>query len=344
MNFRRLGAALALLALAACSGGQAFRDQFLSMGTIVDLSIYGVSSAKARAASHAVQSALAHFDRRWNPWGEGTLAHLDTALAAGKPYEVDPAMAEAIAEAASLSRRSGDRFDPAIGGLIKLWGFDADVRPDGPPPPAAAVAALVARQPRMEDLRIAGDRVESRNPAVVLDFGGYAKGLAVDRAIATLREAGIANAVVNAGGDLRAIGRHGDRPWRIGIRNPRGPGIIASVEVAGDESVFTSGDYERFFVYKGVRYSHIFDPATGSPARGTTSVTVIGPAAAAADAAATALFVAGPKHWHAVAKALGVRYVMLMDDAGVVHMNPAMAKRIRFETDRPPQVELSAPL
>jgi thiamine biosynthesis lipoprotein len=82
---------------------------------------------------------------------------------------------------------------------------------------------------------------------VQIDLGAYAKGYAVDQAIAYLRGVGITNALVNAGGDLRAIGRRGERPWRIGIRQPRAAGVLATLELGEDESVLTSGDYERFF-------------------------------------------------------------------------------------------------
>jgi thiamine biosynthesis lipoprotein len=242
-----------------------------------------------------------------------------------------------------LAAQSGDLFNPAIGGLIRLWGFGSDDPPHGPPPDGAAVGALVAQRPRMADIVLDGARVRSRNPAVRLDLGAFAKGYALDRAIERLRAAGVANAIVNAGGDLRAIGRHGERPWRIGIRHPRGGGVLAAVEVAGDESVVTSGDYERYFEWGGARYHHIIDPRTGYPTRGVTSVTVFARQGDLADAAATAILVAGGKDWLPVARAMGVSGVMVVEEEGTVQMTPNLRARIRFET-APPKLVLSAPL
>ncbi len=165
----------------------------------------------------------------------------------------------------------------------------------------------------------------------------------MDLAITRLRELGIQNAIINAGGNLRAIGKHGDRPWRIGIRNPRGEGVLASIETRGDESILTSGDYERFYEYQGKRYHHIIDPRSGYPVTGVISVTVIADDAATADAASTALFVAGPQRWREIAKKLGVTQVMLIDGQGRMVVTPAMAKRVRFEVDPSPKVTV-APL
>jgi thiamine biosynthesis lipoprotein len=196
----------------------------------------------------------------------------------------------------------------------------------------------------MDDVAIDGIEMYSTNDAVRLDLGGFAKGYGVDVAIEHLREMGITNAVVNAGGDLRAIGRHGNRPWRVGIRNPRGPGILASVDVQGDESVFTSGDYERYFEYEGIRYYHILDPRTGYPARGARSVTVFDDNAAEADAAATAIFVAGPEEWYEVAKSMGIKAVMLVDTRGTIYMTPNLKDRIYFDVKPLPKIIYSEPL
>ncbi len=100
-----------------------------------------------------------------------------------------------------------------------------------------------------------------------LDFGGIAKGYAVDLAVARLRELGIGSAIVNAGGDLRAFGRHGDRPWRVAVRKPGG-GTIGTLEVRQDEAMFTSGNYERFRQDEQERYPHILDPRSGWPVQG----------------------------------------------------------------------------
>jgi thiamine biosynthesis lipoprotein len=196
----------------------------------------------------------------------------------------------------------------------------------------------------MDDIELDGITMRSRNPAVRLDFGGFAKGVGVDFAIQRLREFGIENAVVNAGGDLRAIGKHGARAWRVGIRNPRDSGVMAAIDVQGDTSVFTSGDYERFFEYEGKRYCHIIDPRTGYPAQDTVSVTVVDNDAGRADAAATALFIAGPKDWYRIAKKMGIEGALLIDQAGVVHMTPNLRERVYFNVEPKPTIIYSDPL
>ena len=162
-----------------------------------------------------------------------------------------------------------------------------------------------------------------------LDFGGIAKGYAVDLTIARLRELGINNAIVNAGGDLRAMGSHGDRPWRVAVRKPGG-GNIGSVQVDGDEAIFTSGNYERFRQDQTERYPHIIDPGTGWPAKDIASVTVITDEGLLADAAATALVVAGLEAWPEVARSLNLNQVAVVDENGAVYLTPEMEQRIQF--------------
>ena len=345
-SLARLGIGLLALALAACdrSGGAVYQQQFFAFGTLVDVTIYGADTALAQKATDAAEQDFHRMHRAWHAWHPSDLTRTNHRLATGRAFKAPASVLALIRRSRVLARRSDGLFDPAVGKLLALWGFESDTPPSGPPPDPARIKALVAAHPSMEDIEVRGDRVRCTNPAVQLDFGAFAKGYGVDQVIEHLRRLGIRNAIVDAGGDLRAIGRHGDRPWRIGIRAPRGPGVLASVEVSGDQSVFTSGDYERYFMYKGKRYHHILDPRTGYPARGTVSVTVIDPDAAVADAAATALFVAGPKQWVTIARRMGIHYVMLVDDQGTVHMNPAMAKRIHFETDKAPKVVLSPSL
>jgi thiamine biosynthesis lipoprotein len=183
----------------------------------------------------------------------------------------------------------------------------------------------------MSDLTINGIRLRNTNPAVKLDLGAIAKGYAVDFVINNLKSEGIKNALINADGDLKVLGQHGDHPWHIGIRDPRANGIIASLDAHDGEAVFTSGDYEHYYDYQGKRYNHILDPRTGYPADKTRSVTVIDNDGARADAAATALFVAGPAQWLTIAKDMGITQAMLIDSHGVIYMTPQMHQRIKLE-------------
>lgn len=322
----------AVLLLAGCDHPEIHRERFFAFGTLVELNVYTRDAALARAGADAVRADLARMHRDWHAWEPGPLQEVNRALARGEAIQPDPAVLAPILEARALSLRTQGLFNPAMGRLFALWGFQSD-QAAGPPPPPEAVQALLAQAPDMGDLQWEEGRLSTENPAVQLDLGAFAKGYGVHRAVDHLRALGIENAILNAGGDLRAIGRPGDRPWRIGIRDPDGQGVLAGIEVQGDEAVFTSGDYERYFTQEGVRYHHILDPRTGYPARGTRSVTVIHSDAGLADAASTALFIAGPDHWPHIAARLGVDKVLLLDKEGVAHMTPAMAERVDFRKE-----------
>lgn len=334
-----------LVSLTACSSQPgAYHEQLPVFGTIVDITLWGVDEQRGREVVGQLADDFDYMHHAWHPWEQGTLGRVNVLLPTGQAFAAGPSILPLVRRATELSRQSGGLFNPAIGQLIALWGFASDDPPKGPPPSVELIRALVDKAPRMEDVHVEGIKLRSNNPAVRLNFGAFAKGYAVDHAIERLREFGVHNAIVNAGGDLRAIGRHGDRPWRIGIRHPREPGIIASVEVEGDESVFTSGDYERYFDWQGKRYDHIIDPRSGYPAEGLSSVTVFAHQADLADAAATALAVAGPEGWLPVARAMGVSGVMLVDETGSVHMTPGIRERIHFETETRPEIIISQPL
>jgi len=331
----------ALLTTACHRSIPEYRETQYLFGTLVSFTIRGVEPVQAQAAVAAVGKDFQRMHNDWHAWKPGELSRLNQQLPDGEFHSVSPFLLPLIEQAGELAAQSDDLFNPAIGQLVKLWGFHSDTLPSGPPPSQDAIRSLVEKQPRMADIQIDGDRVRCLNPTVSLDFGGLAKGAALDLAMQRLRSMGVQNAIINAGGDLNVIGSHGNRPWNVGVRHPQGEGVLAAVELRDGETVYTSGNYERYRQHEGVSYSHIIDPRTGMPVRHVASVTVIDRVGARADAAATALSVAGPKDWYRIARQMGLKYVMLVDEQGRVYMNPAMAERIKFENPLPQPVMIS---
>lgn len=303
--------------------------QMFVMGTVVNIRIYGETDEKSQMAFQALQARFETQQVEWSPKKNGALKRLNTAFSNQESQVVDADLLAMITLATQLSEQSQGMFNPAIGQLINLWGF-ADELGQGPPPESSVVSDMVKLNPQMWDMTVNGHTLQSNNSALSLNLGAFAKGYAVDKAIEYLISIDVNNAIVNAGGDLRAIGRKGSLPWTIGIRHPREDGVIASVEIQQDESLFTSGDYERYYDFQGQRYHHILDPQTGHPANQVTSVTVLHDNAAVADATATALFVAGPENWATIAALMGVSHVMLIDKTGQVHLTDKMEKRLTF--------------
>jgi thiamine biosynthesis lipoprotein len=324
-----------LLSLPACAPKSTdFQQTLYVFGTMVDITLHDTTRAQADAAVEELEQTFQRMHRDWHAWQPGgELYDLNVAIAKGGSSTISDFTMPLLVLSKQLSRQSGGRFNPAIGRLIALWGFHQDEPPTGAVPDKAQIAQLVERHPGMDDLVIDGHNVSSRNDSVNLDFGAFAKGYALNMAIDQLAGHGIHNAIVNAGGDLCVSGRHDNRPWRIGIRHPQGQGIIAAVNVSDGECVMTSGNYERYREDKGIRYAHIIDPRDGMPVREIVSSTVIDTNGGRADAAATALSVAGVKDWYKVAHDMQLKYVMLVDETGRVYMNPAMADRVEFEND-----------
>ena len=326
---------LGIVLLSACEQpAKQYNYSIFTFGTLVDITLYGVDKKQADSVFELLQKDFDQYHQQWSPWTNGELAQLNRQLSDakdGKGITVPANLLPLIKSSIVLSEQSNNYFNPAIGKLINLWQFHRHQEKDIKPPGDSLIRSLVEKNPRMSDLSF--DRhgqLINTNPAVSLNFGAFAKGYAIALEIEQLKRLGVKNAVINAGGDLSVIGKHGDRAWNIGIRHPRSDQVLASIEVKDNESVFTSGDYERLYFYQGQRYHHILNPETGYPTDDAQSVTVLHDDAGLADAAATALFVAGSEHWITTAKKMGIRYAMLIDATGKIHITSAMRARIKF--------------
>ena len=323
-----------LWGLAACSPPPLVQQQAYVFGTLVEVSVYGAPEAQAQRALTAVLARFDTLHRTLHAWQPSELSHLNTALAQGQRAPVSPELAEMLRDAQTLSTQSGDLFNPAIGGLIALWGFHSDA-PQSRVPDAAAIARWVKAAPRMRDLHIDQNTVWSDNPTVQLDLGGYAKGVALDDAVRILKAQGIHNALINIGGNVIALGSHGERPWRVGIQHPRQAGTLATLatlDLLDGEAIGTSGDYQRYFEVAGQRYSHLIDPRTGRPATGMQSVTVLVAgkrAGTRSDALSKPLFIDGAGHLAEHARRMAIAAYLAVDASGEIHASPAMTARLR---------------
>jgi FAD:protein FMN transferase len=247
-------------------------------------------------------------------WRASPLTTLNQVAGVG-PHEVPEELAQLIDRGLAVAELSGGAFDLTFRTFGMLWDFKAV-----PPqlPEAAAIEAALAKcgwQKVQVDLEASQI---TRPEGIEIGLGGIAKGFGVDRAMAVLMEFGIQHAVVNAGGDLKALGRNFDELWSIAIRHPRDRERVIALLPISNTCVVTSGDYERFFEYEGKRYHHILDPRTGYPAQGCMSATVVAPDAAIADALATAVCVLGVEKGFALIESLPRIDALAVDMQGKV--------------------------
>ncbi len=329
---------LIVLLLAACGREQTFGQESYVFGTRVEVVVFGRDEALAHEALAAVLREFDRMHRAYHAWEPSALTDLNAAIADGRTLEVSEELARMLADAKRLAAIGDGLFDPGVGRLIALWGFHTDTfRPKLPEPDA--IRALLARHPGIRDLTIEGRRIGSRNRLVQLDLGGYAKGYALDRAARILRDLGIENALINIGGNVMALGAHGDRPWRIGIQHPRDGGVLASMPLYSGEAVGTSGDYQRYFEVDGVRYSHLLDPRSGRPARETRSLSVLVTARPGAgtlsDVASKPLFIAGAD-WRELARRYDVAHVLRVDATGRIEATRELDRRLEYHGDTEP--------
>jgi len=328
------------LFLTACGRTPLQEQQAYVFGTRVEVIVVSTAPEQGRQAIAAVLREFDRLHRAYHAWQDSELTALNLAIAAGKPRVVSPELAELLRESQELSRQGDYFFDPSIGQLIKLWGFQADEF-KGELPPEAGIKAWLAKSPSIADLTISGNSIASRNRLVALDFGGYLKGVALDRAAAILHQQGIHNALINIGGNVMALGSKEGRKWKVGIQHPRQPGPLATIELNDGEAIGTSGDYQRFFEVDGKRYPHLLDPRTGYPADHTQAITIVIPAGPKAgtlsDASSKPIFVAGPEDWRRMAARMQVGLVLRVDRDGNIQVTQALRDRLDF-IGKPPEM------
>ena len=214
-----------------------------------------------------------------------------------------------------IARATDGFFDPTIFSVVQAWGFDTD----NPRLPAKHEITHALERVDYRVVRVLADRIE--NPeAVKLDLSGVAKGRIVDIIRDDLRKKGYGNFLVDAGGDIYVSGKNIHRRlWRIAIQDPVEKSGFRGVVEKTDTAVVTSGDYERFFIKDGVRYSHLFNPKTGYPYSDLKSVTVLLHDTAFADAVATAVFAMGSeKGYEFLIDNSMEGYLILVDTEGTV--------------------------
>lgn len=337
MAYRAAILSLAFLFGFGCgSESQDFSHQLYAFGTLVTIDLFDTSPRSSAAAVSAIEARIRDIDSNWYPWRthsnepQGELERINAAIAAGRSIEVSPLLAELLRRAAALERMSGGRFNPAIGRLTELWGFHDVARLRTSPPDELEVQQWLSSSVSSASLEWNGNVLRSSSPAVFLDLGGIAKGSILEQFVSILRDVGIDNAIIDIGGDLTVVGQVNGRSARIGIRSPRSDSVLAWLAVADGETVVTSGDYERFFEHEGERYQHVLDPRTGYPVQHTISATIVHRDPILADAAATALLVAGPGEFEELSASLGLDVALIVTASGDLRLTQAMEKRLNW--------------
>jgi thiamine biosynthesis lipoprotein len=267
-----------------------------AMGSELRLTAWTADDRRAAAAFDAVIAEFDRLDALMSVWRSGSDVLRINAAAGERPVAVSAEVREALTTARQISEWTDGKFDVTFGPLADIWKFDAQNQDNSVPDAASIAARLPLIDYRQIEIDDAAGTVFLRRKGMRVHLGGIGKGYAVERAAAMLRHAGLRDFLIQAGGDLYAGGTKDGRPWRLGINDPRGPAgrTFATLDIS-DGTFSTSGDYARSFIKDGVRYHHIIDPATGRPARGCRSVTIVADNPRLADGLSTGVFILGPR-------------------------------------------------
>lgn len=266
-------------------------------GSLARVTVADAEPERARAGIEEAFLELARVDATMNEWRpESPLSALNAAAGSGHWTELPADLCTVLRLALDGARRTGGRFDPSWAALRDLWRFDGE---SSVPDPALVRrrCALVGWQ-RVEVQGPGAGACRARLPrsGMAVGLGGIAKGWAVDRAAEALRARGLADFLVEAGGDLYAAGRRDGRPWEVGVRDPRGaPGTTIATLRLSDAAVSTSGDYEHFFIARRTRYHHLIDPRSCQPARASRAATVVARSAVDSEVLSKAVFIGGAR-------------------------------------------------
>jgi len=258
------------------------RTAFDAMASRCEIRLAAPDAHTAELLSRQAVAEVRRIEEKYSRYRPDSIVSRVNAAAGREPVACDKETMALMSYATALHGASEGLFDITSGVLRKAWDFRR------PSVPKAEVLEPLLALVGWDKVACEGEEVYLRQAGMEVDFGGFGKEYAADRAAALLIEAGVRHGYVNLGGDMRFIGPRLDgRPWSIGIQDPRDPdAVVASIPIS-QGALATSGDYERYFELDGQRYCHILDPRTGMPVRHWRSVSVMAPMAIAAGSCST---------------------------------------------------------
>ncbi|MDR3416402.1 MAG: FAD:protein FMN transferase [Nevskia sp.] len=287
--------------------------RFHAMGGPCEIRLYAADRAGAEAAAERGKAEVLRLEQRYSRYRDDSLTTLVNRSAGDtRGVEVDAESAALLDYAHTAWEQSEGLFDITSGVLRRAWDFKS-----GRLPQAGEIERLLPL--------VGWNKIVWRRPRLVLplpgmelDFGGYVKEYAADRAAQACREAGAQHGLVELGGDIALVGPHPDgSPWQVGVRHPRQPERAIAVIPLDHGAIASSGDYERYFERDGVRYCHILDPRSGWPVRGLAGISVVAEQCLVAGTATTIAMLKGPLDGPRWLSELGVRYLCVAADGNL---------------------------
>ena len=331
--------ACAMLCACGCGRGRPpVKNQFEVMGTFAAVSVSAVRSDQLDDCLAAARDTFGSVETAMSTYRPESEVRQLWKMAGLKPVTLSEGTYHVLSEAIRYSELSGGAFDVTVRPLLTAWGFRGG-EPARPTPGELRGALLLVGA---EHVVLKDNTVYLDTAGVEVDLGGIAKGYAVDLCFDRLRSGGQKDFLVNLGGNIRCDGAaSGNRPWRVGVRNPfNGSELLGTLMLTDGLATATSGNYERFITIDGKRYPHILDPRTGQPVRDMAGVTVLSETAIEADALSTALFVMGAEDGAELigrldsASALFVKNLQPLE----ICITPAFAKYFQVEDEFKDQV------
>lgn len=286
-----------------------------AMGTGFSIVAYGEDRARLESAVAQGLEEARRLDEMLSNYKPNSEWSRMNRQAADRPFAASAELFQLLSACLEYSRESEGTFDISVGPLMKLWGF---YKGSGHLPHRAEVRGAMSMVGyRNILLDASGQWVRFAKKGVELDPGGIGKGYAVDRMAQILKDNLVQHALISGGGSsIYAIGAPpNEKGWKVDIKHPRDPSRSVESVVLRDESMSTSGSYEKFFRAEGKLYSHIMDPRTGFPSQGMLSISVIAPKTIDSEAWAKPYYILGP-HWTGQHKQKDFRVFFCEDKPG----------------------------
>ena len=308
-----------VLLVSMTSFGQIVHKRKLSMlGSPFEVTVVAKDTIKANEYIDLAVAEVKRIENQISDWIPSTPISQVNKNAGIQPVKVDDEVFQLVQRAIKISELTSGAFDISYASMDKIWKFDGSMKAM---PTSEAIAKSVERIGYKKIMLNEKDQtIFLKDAGMKLGLGGIGQGYIADKVKALLFSKGCTSGIVNVSGDIKAWGKQPDgKPWSVGIVNPMNKNKVFATFPLEDSSVETSGSYEKFVTFNGIRYSHIIDPRTGYPATGIVSVSVFAKQTEIADALATGIFVLGVDVGLDLVNQLKGIGCIIVDDKGGVH-------------------------